>query len=280
MRQIIDIFKTLTKSSNKIIKLIDTYDKTRQNPVDNAYLLEKKISEIEKMVPELPEFELKNVLSAWLKKEKLEIEGFKEDFRLKFGQELNKRLSKTGKKIKGQYPILRIGFYTLKMDFQFGEATLFFGPEIEKIKSKIPLDPNTISETIEEYDKELKSVKSKTEDMLKILLEAYNRALKLSSKTSGEKLLITDVLNEFVMLKQSRKFLVDPQKIHFHEYSRVKLSYLLYFLKNSGLFEKGVRLHIATFDATTDKTTSIWIPENEEGEGTHYSHISFEGHGQ
>ncbi len=278
MREIIDVFKTLTKSSNKIIKLMDTYDKTRQNPVDNAYLLEKKVGELEKMIPELPEFELKNVLSAWLKKEKIEIEGFKEDFRMKFGQQLNKYLSKTGKKIKGQYPVLRIGFYTLKMDFQFGEATLFFGPEIEKIKSKIPLEPKTIFETIEKYDKELRSIKSKSEDLLKNLSEAYNRRLKLSNKASGEKLLITEVLNEFVLLKQSKRFLLDPQKAHFHEYSRVKLSYLLYYLKNSGLFEKGVRLHVATFDATTDKMTSIWIPENEEGEGTHYSHISFEGH--
>ena len=51
---------------------------------------------------------------------------------------------------------------------------------------------------------------------------------------------------------------------------------MLYLLKKSNLLEKGIRLHVATFDATVDKIHSIWILENEDGEGTHYSQISFE----
>jgi hypothetical protein len=83
-------------------------------------------------------------------------------------------------------------------------------------------------------------------------------------------------LSEFVLLKQSKRFYVDPQKSHFREYSRAKLSYLLYLLKKSAVQEKDLKLYVATFDATVDKMHSIWIPENEEGEGTYYSHISFE----
>lgn len=255
---------------------MNVYERTKENPVDNVYMLEKKIGEIERIIPELPDFELKRTLSTWLNKEKEEIATFKEDFRFKFGKEFTALFSKEGKKIKGQYPIIRVGFYTLKMNFQFGEAVLFFGPEIEKIKSKIPLEPSTIFETIKKYDDELRTIKSTPEEIFKGLYKAYSRRLKLNNKSFGEKLLITEVLNEFVILKQSAKFLIDPQKANFHEYSRVKLSYLIYCLKKSNLLEKGLRLHVATFDATVDKMHSFWVPENEDGEGTHYSHISFQ----
>jgi len=276
VKEIIDSLRTLVNSLNRIIKLINAHNRIKENSVDNAYLLEKNISKIERLISELPEFELKNRLNTWLKKEKQDVEAFKEDFRFKFGKELTALFSKEGKRIKGQYPILRVGFYTLKLDFQFGEATLFFGPEIEKIKSKIPLQPKIIFETIKKYDNDLRTIKSTPEEIFKGLYKAYNNRLNLANKSFGEKLLITEVLNEYVMLRQSKKFFIDPQKSNFHEYSRVKLSYMLYLLKKSNLLEKGIRLHVATFDATVDKIHSIWILENEDGEGTHYSQISFE----
>ncbi len=276
MKEIIDSLRTLVNSLNRIIKLVNAYNKTKENPVDNAYLLEKNIGEIERLISELPDFELKNRLNTWLKKEKQGVETFKEDFRFKFGKELTALFSNEGKKIKGQYPLIRVGFYTLKLDFQFGQATLFFGPEIEKIKSKISLQPKVIFETIKKYDNDLNMMKSTPEEIFKGLYKAYSNRIKLANKSFGEKLLITDVLNEYVMLKQSRKFFVDPQKTHFHEYSRVKLSYMLYLLRKSNLLERGIKLYVATFDATIDKMNSIWILENENGEGTHYSHISFD----
>jgi hypothetical protein len=276
VKEIIDSLRTLVNSLNRIIKLINAHNRIKENSVDNAYLLEKNIGEIERLISELPDLELKNRLNTWLKKEKQDVEVFKEDFRFKFGKELTALFSKEGKRIKGQYPILRVGFYTLKLDFQFGEATLFFGPEIEKIKSKIPLQPKIIFETIKKYDNDLRTIKSTPEEIFKGLYKAYHNRLNLANKSFGEKLLITEVLNEYVMLKQSKKFFIDPQKSNFHEYSRVKLSYMLYLLKKSNLLEKGIRLHVATFDATVDKIHSIWILENEDGEGTHYSQISFE----
>ena len=51
---------------------------------------------------------------------------------------------------------------------------------------------------------------------------------------------------------------------------------MLYLLRKSNLLERGIKLYVATFDATIDKMNSIWILENENGEGTHYSHISFD----
>ncbi len=36
-----------------------------------------------------------------------------------------------------------------------------------------------------------------------------------------------------------------------------------------------VKLSVATFDATTEKKRSLWVPDNEQGDGTYYSYLSF-----
>ena len=276
MDEIIIDLKTLIKNLNKIIKLVDAYTKIKENPTVNAYVLEKKISEIERVIKELPEFGLITSLDKWVTQEKKGIEKIKEDFRFRFGQELKTLLQKDGKKIRGQYPLLRIGLYTLKLDFEFGEAVLYFGPEVEKLKSKIPLQPETISEAIKKCDDELRAVKFTPEEIFKDLSQAYRNKLTLANKPFGEKLLITEVLSEFVFSKQSKQFFIDPKRSNFQEYPRVRLSYLFYLLKKSGLYQRGLRLHVATFDATVNKIHSFWIPENENGDGTYYSYISFE----
>ncbi len=276
MKEIIEGFKSLSKNLEKILKLLNKYGRIRENISENAYLVEKNLTEIIKTTETLPLLPLKTSLLSWIDSEKEALEKAKEDFRFSFGEALSELFAKEGKKIRGQYPTLRIGMYTIKLNFDFGEAVLYFGPEVEKLKAKISLNPKSIYEAVRKADEGLKNEKFEVKQFLNELYEAYRRRLLLNKKATGDKLPVVEVLNEFVIMKQPPKFFIDPRKENFHEYPRVKLSYFLYLLRKSNEINRGLRFYVATFDATPDKKASIWIPDNEEGEGTYYSYVSFE----
>jgi len=265
----------LIKQSGRVNKLLGAYERLKEKSVENVYLLEKKLNEISKEVNSLPDFALKNSLITWLNNEKSELDKIKDEFRFSLGEKIKELFQRENWIIKGQYPILRIGLYTLSLNFEFGEATLYFGPEIEKIKSKIPLEPETIYQVIKKFDDSLKKIKFDPKEFYLDLQKAYKKRIILSNKPYGEKVYLVDVLDEYVILKQPSQFFVDPRKENFREIPRIHLCYLLSLFKKSEYAQKGIHFYIATFDATTDKMHAIWIPDNEEGEGTYYSYISF-----
>lgn len=276
MKELVNDIKLLSKNLNKILKLFSEYSKIKEDFTDNAYLADKKLREIDKMVDSLPSFPLKTSLLNRFDEEKEILEKAKEDFRFSFGENLNELFLKDGKKVRGQYPTLRVGMYTIKLNFEFGEASLYFGPEVEKVKGKIPLNPKYLYEAVKKSDDGLKNEKFEIKQFLNELFEAYKRRLLLNKKVMGDKLAIIDVLNEFVIMKQPQKFIIDPRRENFQEYPRIKLSYFLYLLRKSSEVNSNMRFYVANFDATPDKKSSIWIPDNEDGEGTYYSYVSFE----
>lgn len=275
MKEIIEGLKLLNKKLNRINKLLIAYSRLKENAIEKAYLLEKKLNEISKETNGLPDFSMKNSLFTWVSNEKSELDKIKEEFRFSLAERITEFFQKERWIIKGQYPKLRIGLYTLSLNFEFGEATLYYGPEIEKIKSKIPLEPETICQTIKKFDDGLKKINFDPKEFYLDIQKAYKNCIILSNKPYGEKVYLVDVLSKYVILKQPVQFLADPKKDNFREIPRINLCYLLYLFKKSEYAQKGVHFYIATFDATTDKMHSIWIPDNEEGDGTYYSYISF-----
>ncbi len=265
--------KRLARVSNKAAKHIAQYLQIQETE-DNVYILDKKIDEIERSCEELPECDLKKNVRCWIAQRRDRIKELKEEFRFTFGKKLTSLFSADGKQVKGQFPIIRVAWYTVKMDFEFGETEVFFGPEVEKILSKIPLHPGAIYDEVRKFDEKLKSSCKEPEKLLSNIRSAYERVLRIEGKQPGEKVSIIEVMNQFVLVNQTKKFRADPSKTLFRETSRVMFSYIVHLLKKT--HAAGLRLHVATFDATVDKTRALWVPEDETGEGTHYSYLSFD----
>lgn len=276
MREIVEQLKSSSKNAQTLCRLLVRYEKDAEEPLSNIYALERQLARIELANQPFPIREIKERIESWILRQRQHLDSLKEEFRLKFGQDLQSLARAQGWRVKGQYPVLRIGWYTLKIDFQFGEATLFFGPEVEKIKNKVILEAQGIFQCLKEFDVDLKKMKDPPEVYYRAMQHAYERGLKSSEKKFGDRIVITDVLTEFVMLRQSKTFFIDPQKGNFREYPRAKLSYILYLIKQLSMKDVILHLHVATFDATTDRKRSLWIPDNVDGDGTYYSYISFE----
>jgi hypothetical protein len=276
MHNIIERLLSMTKTTRSIAVMMKKYSDLTADPIENVYLMERHVRSMEKKINALPEGSVKDELKKWFDDEAKRIEDNKEEFKIQFGKKLRSLFQEKHMETRGQYPLLRVGLYTLKLDFEFGQAILYFGPEVEKIASRISLHPQAVFKSVYAFDGELRTLERSPEEYFQDIHEAYGRTVRVQKKDMGDKVLISEVLKEFILMQQPKKFVADPQKSHFKDFSRVKLAYLLYQVKIWGATEHGLRFHVATFDATTDKVQSLWIPENDHGEGTHYAMISFD----
>uniref|UniRef100_A0A7C1SRM2 Uncharacterized protein n=1 Tax=candidate division WOR-3 bacterium TaxID=2052148 RepID=A0A7C1SRM2_UNCW3 len=279
MEGLTGVLKELVRRSQQVVKRLDGYQALLREPVANAYERARLLAEIERLAAGFPEGELRQKLLEWLNSERAQVEEAKSEFRFEFGKRLIAGLEGSGLAVRGQLPLLRIGFFAIRADFERGRATVFWGPEIEQLKSGVPLEPLGLARLVRSYQESLK-VKGirEPEEFLARLLSAYRRRCGAEGLAEGERVLLSDLLAELVLLSQPESFRSDPVRENFVEYPRIRFSYDLYLLKRSGVRAvagQELRLTVANFDATAKKSRALWVPDSEEGDGTYYSYISF-----
>ncbi|OYD14574.1 hypothetical protein CH330_08180 [candidate division WOR-3 bacterium JGI_Cruoil_03_51_56] len=278
MEKLLARLKNSAVLSQRIAKRLVAYHGLLSEPVSNAFRREKALNEIKRLMQALPDTELHRMVEEWCSKEQTLVAQGKEEFRFRFGTNMANGLNAAGLKVKGQLPVLRVGMFSLRVDFASGTAIVFWGPEVERLKGGVSLAPDELVKILVSWTKNLGKRASDPVKLKSQLFDAYHRILVLNGLEPGTRIPLLDILAELVLLIQPRSFRVNPARAKFVEYPRVRFSYDLYRLKTSGEPMKGkeqLRLHVATFDATTQKTRALWVPDNEEGEGTYYSYISF-----
>ncbi|MEO0131920.1 MAG: hypothetical protein ABIK73_03135 [candidate division WOR-3 bacterium] len=269
------------KDLNKIASKLKAYEKfIEHSRLEDSYERSRMLSELEGLIKNQS---IRNILNGssllitfdnFLAQEREKIAQEQEEFHFNLSLKLAERLSGFGE-LKGQLPILRIKYYTLKFNFNAGTVSLWWGPEKELIKN-LPLNLDLISETIKKFDSGLQSRWRSYVEFYELLKNAYNRYLIFNNLSWGEKVNLLEILRELVMLSQSKAFWINPIKNNFREYSRISFSYDLYRLKIIPEFAQKFQLAVATFALTENKGRSIWIPDNDLGGGTHYSTIAFQ----
>ncbi len=273
----VDKLNLLSKYAKVFQRLIGNYEKIKLKSEDFS-LLEKSLQKIKEFYEKIEFNDLKTLIGEWLKKEEEWLKNTILEKQERFGQQLKEELEKNNLSFSGLFPNIRIGIFTLEINFDLNNCQIFYGPKIEKLKTKIPLQASTIIKILKDYLTYLNQPFNPNEYFKKLLL-AYERSLFFQKLNFGEKIFLTDLLSELIFLLQRKEFYLDPKKENFKEYSRINFSYDLYRLKTSlgnQLENYSFKLWIAPFDATLDKKKSIWIPNNEIGEGTYFSYISFE----
>jgi hypothetical protein len=280
MEGLLDRILGVAAAGQQLAKRLKNYERLLEDPVGNASARARALAEFEGSVQAYPDSELKRELGLWLAGERESVTRDQDEARFRFGAELGKELDKLGLKVRGQLPVLRAGMFSLRVDFGTGDATVFWGPEVERLKSGLGLKPAELARTLQRWTEDLHKRALEPARLRKLMAEAYRRLQTLGSVEQGTRLLLSDVLAEMVLLMQPKGFRQDPAKARFVEYPRVRFSYDLYRLRSAGDVvpgEERMRLHVANFDSTLDKTRALWVPDNEEGEGTHFSYVSFGG---
>jgi hypothetical protein len=213
-------------------------------------------------------------VKQWLTEYNKVIEKQKEEFRFAFGKKLEQLLSQNGFELKGQYPELRAKFYLIEIDFAGKSSRIWYGPKQEFIL-QTKLSPELIAKELQKVDKYITQRRFNDTEFIERLYRAYRIYLLKQNKSDGEEIPILGLLQELVFLMQDKRFYVNPRKENFKSYSRFLFSYDLYRLKKREINKKHLMLSVATRAYTVRKEDYLWVPSNEQGDGTTYAFVNF-----
>jgi hypothetical protein len=278
MEGLVELLQSLTGQSQKLARRLTAYRRLLSDPVNSVHQRAKAMAELSGAIQAFPDSDVRQQLAEWCRVESAAIEQSRAEFRFEFGRQLVAGLAGSGMKVRGQMPLLRVGLFTLRTDFEAGSAAIFWGPEIEKLKAGLDLAPAGLAATLKKWNGRLREKSVEPAKLVAKLHAAYRRLCGFTALNEGTRVFLLDLLSELVLMMQPESFRLNPTQEKFVEYPRVRFSYDLFRLKQAGVFAVGdsqLKLHVANFDATTEKAKALWVPDSEEGDGTHYSYISF-----
>jgi hypothetical protein len=198
-----------------------------------------------------------------------------EEFIYNFNREFKESFQKIGVNVGGSYPEFKVGIFNIKVDFNLGKAELFFCKEL--MKGNIALDIKKIIKEYERADKEIRQRRFEPLEFIKLLFEAYKRAVKISNLDIGKRVNIIEVMKELALLMQSNSFAINPKKENYRSYGRAYFAYDLYRLREAGVIEylgKRLNLGTATIDYAGKDKYSLYMYDDLTG-GNYIMYISF-----
>ncbi|OQB77356.1 MAG: hypothetical protein BWX92_01010 [Deltaproteobacteria bacterium ADurb.Bin135] len=253
------------------LKQIFRLDKDRKNNFQQLATSLNKLEEINKK--SYDNFSQKDGFSEWMTKYRHDLYEVQEEIIKHFGLELNDALKKVNISLSGQYPDLKAGLFTIQINFESMNATLWYGPKQEYLL-KCRLTVKDVAEKIINITKEL-GCKLDSIEFAKKLEEAF---LVQSGKLKSKAIPIIKVLAEFAFLMQSSQFYQDPRRDNYRGYGRADFSYDLFKrtkLEPESTLSKKLHLSIASLADTKKRQDFLWIPDDITGKGTTYAYLQF-----
>ncbi|BBO18323.1 conserved hypothetical protein [Candidatus Brocadia pituitae] len=261
--------KLYKKKDALTLKLLTEISRLDQQREQNLPKLKKRLIKLDEAIKQFYQYKnLNEGVLSWINSYKQELTNSEEQIKNRFGIELEQEFKKIGLLVAGQYPELKAGLFTIELFFDKGLVTLWYGPKQERL-AQCRLLSHEIASNVEKFRQQVGSHLD-NEAFLKKLRDAYFRA---DDTKHGEPLPITDVLAEVAFLLQSQQFWSDPRQDNYKGYSRADFSYDLFLARQS--LNKNLHLTVATRANTRRRQDFLWIPDDESGKGTAYSHLQF-----
>ena len=264
-------FKKDVQTVAKAIHEIEKLDKKRS---DNVKALKQRVQKLELVVNRMGEIPSQcDVVRDWLQQYKQDLSQAEEALINTFGTQLEDELGKVGFSLGGHYPDLKTYLFTVEPDFQKHLCYIWLGPKEEKL-GQCTMAPQDVAKMVQRLSSSI-GAGLPEQQMWQKVLEAYRRAL---GANRGGPAPILLVLSELCFLLQSPRFLSDPRKEYYRAYSRADFSFDLYRLRKFTSKENAqseLHLVVATMALTKKKKDYLWVPGDDRGTGTRYSHLEF-----
>ncbi len=265
-------FKKDTEAVSKLLKGASRLDKDRMQHLPE---LNKQLTQLDRLIELLLQnTELLEAVQDWTNQYREKLTEAQQNFKNRFGIELEQALEKSELSLSGQYPNLRAWLFTIEPDLSKGRVNLWYGPKQERLTS-CSLSVSEVAKSVAEQRKQIGS-HLPPEELIQRLQDAYAR-------TTGNKddsaVPITSVLAELAYLVQDTRFYRDPRREYYKSYRRADFSYDLFlirrWLRSAPSYHMRLQLTVATRTHTRRRQDFLWIPDNDSGQGTTYSHLQF-----
>jgi len=196
MGELLALLKELAVHSQRLAKRLAAYQQLATGPGGNPHARERALSEMVGLLAAFPAGDLGQQATEWHAAETQAVQELKEQARFEFGRMLSAALEGSGMTVRGQLPVLRVGLFTLKADFEAGTATVFWGPEIERLRGGLKLDPSGLAAALRNWQESLRKKAAVPEELARRLHAAYKRVCAATGVAEGSRVFLVHILAE------------------------------------------------------------------------------------
>lgn len=255
------IFERNSKTNHSLANLLKKIEILDQHPIQHVYEISTTLDQIKNILPSLSvEDHTRTELTDWVNSRIQKLDNDKKEFTEQFGYQLATLLKTDGLELTGQYPDLKVKFYTVEIDFTKHQILIWYGPKQEMMSKVTKVEAEEAYKALKAIDKNLCGRDFDEMLFLKEVHSAYMNNIQINHRQEGDAVEIAAVLKELTFLRQDKKFDADPKKENFKEYGRAPFSYDLSRLSNRKFGTKTLTLDVATRMNTAYKSGFIWIP--------------------
>jgi hypothetical protein len=272
IEQLSTSLETAGYTSDQMRKLLQDIGKLDAERAANLPKIRRQVARLDTLLNQTDAQQAQPVHDH-LEQYKQDLVACEEHIRQRFGVDLEQALQPLGLSLSGTYPELKAGLFLLKLNFDKDRVTIWYGSEQERL-GECRLLAADVAKRLEQALASLGSGLD-AEPFLKTLQHAYQRTCHRLDIAAGERAPINAVLPEVAFLVQHDAFLRNPVREQYRSYSRADFSYDLYRFRQT-LVAAGLKLTVAVRAYTRDRKDFLWIPDNEHGQGTTYSHLHME----
>lgn len=261
-----------------LARVLTRIEQLDRDPIANLAKLEKALFDLEQLgnADNLPS-DLRDPLRQSIEAYRSGLATVRSQADRSFAVELEQLLAPQGLHLEGHLPDLRAGNYRLDVDSAGNKVRIWFGPEQESL-GEVSYSAKVVAGALAKIDKELCGEPLDESQFLKQLDEAYRAVVARRSLADGDRAPIVDVLGHVSLLKQSRKFQVDPRRENYSGYGRAQFACDLSRLKQRRLLDRELHLGTATRGFTKNRSDFIWVPDPTGG--TVYAQLWFASSGK